>query len=74
MQIEHILRFTGRIRGIVAVISHYSYHVVAFSVYDVSYVGHHGQIPSIMPGHFLSVYPHSGFTHYCLEMQKQFFV
>ena len=73
-KIQYILRLTGRIRRIVAIISAYGYHIVFSKIHIGGNIRNNRQISPEVFIHQMSVNPDFRFTHDRLEMQEQLLI
>ena len=71
--VQHILRLSGRIGWIVAVISPDGNHIVTVPVQRIRHIDHDRQITAKMLRQQFAVHKHLAFTHYGLKMQEKFF-
>ena len=70
--VQHVLRLSGRIGRIVAVIRPDGNHIIAIPIQHIRHIGYDRQVTAKMLRQQFAVHEHLTFAHNGLEMQKKF--
>ena len=70
--VQHVLRLSGRIGRIVAVIRPDGNHIIAIPIQYIRHIGYDRQVTAEMLRQQFAVHEHLTFAHNGLEMQKKF--
>ena len=71
-KVEHILRLSGRIARIIAVIRPHGYHIILSPIQCIRYIDYYRQITAKMFGQQLPVDEYLTLSHDGFEVQEQF--